>query len=81
MKNVRKASYNILRTFVLAVVWLSLAPILTGSYATSHDRELQIHSTGESVAYQTNGFSVIYKNQFSETTLGRDVNGNVIDYF
>ena len=81
MKNFRKVSYNVARVVILAVMWLSVAPVLAGSSVQSHHGAPQLQSSGESVVYKTNGFSVAYKNQFPADTLGPDTNGDIIDYF
>ena len=64
MINFKRASYTISRAIALAAVWLSVAPVLAGSYGTLHHAAQQLRSSGESVAYKSNDVTVVYKNQF-----------------
>ncbi len=81
MKNFRKASYNIARTIVLVVVWLSVAPVLAGSYGSFHHSVRQPIEPGHSVVYKSENVTVAYKSAISTSATADVIDGQVVDYF
>lgn len=81
MIDVKRASYTVTRAVALAAVWLSVAPVLAGSYLTLHHPVQQLHSSGESVVYKSNDITVVYKNQFSRETQIYFAEFQTKDYF
>ena len=81
MKNLKRASYTVSRVCALAMVWLSVAPVLAGSYGTLHHPVQLIRSSGQSVVYKSNDVTVVYKNQFFNETQSYVTETQIIDYF
>lgn len=81
MINLKRASYTFSRAVALAAVWLTVAPVLAGSYPMLHHPMTQLRSSGESVVYKSNDVTVVYKNQFFNETQSHITETQIIDYF
>ena len=81
MINFKRASFTVSRAVALAAVWLSVAPVFAGSYSTLYHPVQQFRSSGESVVYQSNDVTVVFKSQFFNETQSHITETQVIDYF
>ena len=81
MIDFKRASYTVSRAVALAAVWLSVAPVFAGSYATLQHPVQQPRSSGESVVYKSNDVTVVYRNQFSNEPLSDFAEAQTIEYF
>ena len=81
MINFKRAFYTVSRAVALAAVWLSVAPVLAGSYQTRHHPVQQLLSSGSSVVYKSNDITVVYKNQFFIETQSHITETQIVDYF
>ena len=81
MINFKRASYPVSRAVALAAVSLSVAPVLAGSYSTLHHPVKQLRTSGSSVVYKSNDFTVVYKNQLFIETQSHITETQIIDYF
>ena len=79
--NFKHATYAVTRAVALARVWLSVAPVLAGSYGAFNNPEKPSRSSGQSVVYKSNDVTVVYKNQFFGEIQSYVTRTQVIDYF
>jgi len=79
MTNSNQALYNISRAAALAVVLLTVGPVVTGCYNSLRQPVQQMLPTGETIVYRSSAVAAVDEKQFSYGGKGDLPNAQSID--